>query len=69
MKALRIIGITFAVFLPLLIAGVALLYALFDGDKIKAEISRAVLEQEFEGLTIHAVDRVEQAMEVVRGLG
>jgi AsmA protein len=52
MKALRIIGIVFVVLLALLIAGVALLYAMFDGDKIKAEISRAVLEQKQRTLVI-----------------
>lgn len=52
MKALRIIGIALAALLVLLIAGVAFLYAWFDGDKIKAEISRAVLEQKQRTLVI-----------------
>ena len=52
MKALRIVGIALAALLALLMAGVALLYALFDGDKVKAEISRAVLEQKQRTLVI-----------------
>jgi DNA repair protein RadA/Sms len=35
----------------------------------KANAPKKSHAKEFEGLTIHAVDRVEQAMEVVRGLG
>jgi DNA repair protein RadA/Sms len=35
----------------------------------KANLPRNLNGKEFEGLTIHAVERVEQAMEVVRGLG
>jgi len=45
MKALRIIGIVFALVLVLFAAGVGILYALFDGEKLKAEASRAVLEK------------------------
>ena len=45
MKALRIIGIALGLVLALLAAGVGVLYALFDGEKIKAEASRAVLEK------------------------
>ena len=35
----------------------------------KANAPKKSNSKEFEGLTIHAVDRVEQAMEIVRGLG
>jgi AsmA protein len=45
MKALRIIGIALGLVLALLAAGIGVLYALFDGEKIKAEASRAVLEK------------------------
>jgi AsmA protein len=45
MKALRILGIAAGVVLALLAAAVGLLYALFDGEKIKGEASRVVLEQ------------------------
>ena len=52
MKALRILGIALGLALTLLAAGVGLLYALFDGEKIKAEVSRAVLEQKQRKLDI-----------------
>ena len=45
MKALRIVGIVVGLVVALLVAGIGVLYALFDGDKIKSEISRVVLEQ------------------------
>ena len=35
----------------------------------KANVPKNLKGREFDGLTIHAVERVEQAMEVVRGLG
>jgi len=35
----------------------------------KANVPKKSASKEFEGLTIHAVERVEEAMEVVRGLG
>lgn len=41
MKALRILGIV----LVLIVAGIGALYALFDGEKLKAEASRVVLEK------------------------
>ncbi|MDO8789590.1 MAG: AsmA family protein [Sulfuritalea sp.] len=44
MKALRIIGIALGLVFVLLAAGVGALYALFDGEKIKGELSRVVLE-------------------------
>ncbi|MCX7148302.1 MAG: AsmA family protein [Rhodocyclales bacterium] len=52
MKALRIIGIAFGLVLALLAVGIGTLYALFDGDKIKGELSRAVLEQKQRKLDI-----------------
>ena len=52
MKALRILGIAIGVVLALLAAGIGVLYALFDGDKIKAELSRGVLEQKQRKLDI-----------------
>ena len=45
MKALRILGIVFGVALALLAVGLGILYALFDGEKIKVELSRVVMEQ------------------------
>lgn len=45
MKALRILGIVLGLLLALLAGGAALLYALFDGEKIKSELSRAVLDK------------------------
>ena len=45
MKAFRIIGIALGLALALLAVGIGALYALFDGEKIKGEISRVVLEQ------------------------
>jgi AsmA protein len=45
MKALRIPGIVLGLVVVLLAAGVGLLHALFDGERIKGELSRAVLEQ------------------------
>lgn len=45
MKALRILGIVFGVALALLAVGLGALYFLFDGEKIKVELTRVVLEQ------------------------
>lgn len=45
MKALRILGIAFGIVLVLIVAGIGALYALFDGEKLKAEASRVVLEK------------------------
>jgi AsmA protein len=45
MKALRILGIVLGLVVVLLVGVVVLLHALFDGEKIKAELSQAVLEQ------------------------
>lgn len=52
MKALRVVGIAVIVIVVLLALAVGVLYALFDGDKIKAEISRTVLEQKQRTLVI-----------------
>lgn len=45
MKALRIVGISFAVLLGLIATGIGVLYALFDGDKMKTELARAIHER------------------------
>jgi AsmA protein len=52
MKALRILGIILGLILALLAAGVGALYALFDGEKIKGELSRVMLEQKQRKLDI-----------------
>ena len=52
MKALRILGIVLGLVLALLAAAAALLYALFDGEKIKGELIRVVLEQKQRKLDI-----------------
>jgi AsmA protein len=45
MKALRTIGIIIGIAVALVAAGIGVLYAMFDGEKLKAEIARVVLEQ------------------------
>jgi len=52
MKALRILGIVLGLVLALLATGVGVLYALFDGEKIKDELSRVMLEQKQRKLDI-----------------
>lgn len=52
MKALRWVGIGVAALLVLLAAAVAILYAMFDGDKVKAELSRAMLQDKQRTLVI-----------------
>lgn len=52
MKALRVVGMVVVAIVGLLALAVGALYALFDGDTIKAEISRAVLEQKQRTLVI-----------------
>lgn len=52
MKALRIVGLVLGLVLALLVAGIGTLYALFDGEKIKGELSRVVLEQKQRKLDI-----------------
>ena len=54
MKALRILGIAIGVVLALLAAGIGVLYALFDGDKIKAE---KVVSKETEAELRRAIDQ------------
>lgn len=45
MKALRILGIVIGVMITLIAVGIGLLFALFDGEKLKSELARTVLEQ------------------------
>jgi len=45
MKPLRIFGIVVVIVLALLAVGIGVLYALFDGEKVKGEMSRVVLEK------------------------
>ena len=52
MKALRILGIVLGLVLAMLAAGAGVLYALFDGEKIKGELIRVVLEQKQRKLEI-----------------
>jgi AsmA protein len=52
MKALRILGIVFGIAFVLLAAALGTLYALFDGEKIKAELTRVVMEQKQRKLDI-----------------
>ncbi len=52
MKPLRILGIAFGVVLALVVAALGTLYALFDGEKIKAELTRVVMEQKQRKLDI-----------------
>ena len=52
MKALRLVAIVLGAVVALLVVGAGLLYALFDGDKVKAELSRAMLDQKQRTLVI-----------------
>lgn len=52
MKVLRIFGIFLGCVVALLVIGAAALYGLFDGDKVKAELSRTMLEQKQRTLVI-----------------
>lgn len=52
MKALRILGLAFGILLAVVAIGLAALYALFDGEKIKAELTRVVMEQKQRKLDI-----------------
>lgn len=52
MKALRVLGIVLGLALALLAAGVGVLYALFDGERIKGELINLVLEQKQRKLEI-----------------
>ncbi len=44
MKVVRVAGIALLLIVALLATAVGVLYAMFDGDKVKAELSRAVLQ-------------------------
>ena len=52
MKVLRILGIGVGILVALVAAGIGLLHALFDGEKVKAELARVVLEQKQRKLDI-----------------
>ena len=52
MKALRILGLAFGVLLALVAVLLGALYALFDGEKLKAELTRVVMEQKQRKLDI-----------------
>ena len=52
MKALRILGIVSGIVLALVAVLLGTLYALFDGEKIKAELTRVVMEQKQRKLEI-----------------
>ena len=52
MKALRTFGIIIGSAVALVAAGVGVLYAMFDGEKLKAELARVVLEQKQRKLDI-----------------
>ena len=52
MKALRTFGIIIGIAVALVAAGVGVLYAMFDGEKLKAELARVVLEQKQRKLDI-----------------
>lgn len=52
MKAIRILGIVFVLIVGLVVAGVATLYALFDGEKIKREVVDVVMVQKQRKLDI-----------------
>jgi AsmA protein len=52
MKALRWVGFALLAVVGLLALAAGILYALFDGEKVKAEISRAVLEKHQRTLVI-----------------
>ncbi len=52
MKALRILGIVTGIVVALIAVGIGLLLALFDGEKLKSELVRTVLEQKQRKLDI-----------------
>lgn len=69
MKALRIFGIALGILVALVAVGVGLLFALFDGDKLKSEISRVVLEQKQRKLDIAGKVELSVWPEVALTLG
>jgi AsmA protein len=52
MKALRMLGIVLGLVIALVAAGLGALYALFDGERIKGEMTRVVMEQKQRKLDI-----------------
>ena len=52
MKLVRAVGVGIAVLVALAAIGVGLLYAMFDGDKVKSELARVVMEQKQRKLDI-----------------
>ena len=52
MKALRLVAIGLGAVVALLAVGAGVLYVLFDGEKVKAELSRAMLDQKQRTLVI-----------------
>jgi len=60
MKALRIMGIVVGLLVTLRLVGVGVLYALFEGDKIKSEISRVVLAQTQHKLVIAGTPKMSE---------
>lgn len=58
MKILRIAGIAILVIFVLLAVTVGVLYAMFDGEKVKAEISRAMLQEKQRKLVIAGSPRL-----------
>ncbi|MEI2679832.1 MAG: hypothetical protein V9G29_19355 [Burkholderiaceae bacterium] len=68
MKVLRILGIGVGILVALVAAGVGLLHALFDGEKVKAELQRVVLEQKQRKLDIAGQVELSVWPEVASGL-
>ncbi len=58
MKVLRIVGITVVVLLSVLAVSIGALYAWFDGEKVKAELSRYMLQEKQRTLVIAGVPRL-----------
>ncbi len=58
MRFLRFAGITLAVLLALLAVSIGALYAWFDGEKVKAELSRYMLQEKQRTLVIAGVPRL-----------
>ena len=58
MKYVRIVGISVLALLVLLAASVGGLYAWFDGEKVKAELSRVMLQEKQRKLVITGVPRL-----------
>jgi AsmA protein len=69
MKALRILGIAVGILVALVAIGIGLLFALFDGEKLKAELGRVVLEQTQRKLDIAGKVELSLWPEVALNLG